>query len=69
VREKARAPLGASLGVSVEPVPLVAVDVDSLGALPGVVLTGQAAASPTIAGEAVAAAGERVALVESFDGA
>jgi hypothetical protein len=68
VREKARAPLGASLGVSVEPVPLVAVDVDSLGVLPGVVLTGQAAASPTVAGEAVASAVGRVAVVESFEG-
>jgi hypothetical protein len=68
VREKARAPLGASLGVSVEPVPLVAVNVDSLGALTDLVLTGQAAFSPTIAGEAVASAIGRVAVVESFDG-
>jgi hypothetical protein len=65
-RERARAPLGAALGVSVEAVPLVAVETDTLAPSETVVLSGQAAVSTTAAAEAVSAAGGGVTVMEAF---
>jgi hypothetical protein len=65
-RERAKAPPGAALGVSVEAVPLVAVETDTLAPSQTFILTGQAAVSPTAAAEAVAAAGGGVTFMEAF---
>jgi Family of unknown function (DUF6603) len=66
MRERARAPAGAALKLSVASVPLVAVETDTLVPSQAVVLTGQAAVSPTAAAEAVMAAGGGVTFVEAF---
>jgi hypothetical protein len=67
VRERAVAPAGQSLGVSVEPVPLVAVEGDTLAPATSIVLGGQAAVSATVAAQVAAAAGPGIAVIEVFE--
>jgi hypothetical protein len=67
VRERAVAPAGQSLGVSVEPVPLVAVEGDTLAPATSIVLCGQAAVSATVAAQVAAAAGPGIAVIEVFE--
>ena len=65
-RERARAPRGAALGVSVEAVPLVAAEADTLAPSQTLVLSGHAAVSATAAREAVAASGLALTVLEGF---
>jgi hypothetical protein len=67
MRERARAPLGQQLSVSVESVPLVAVERDTLAPSGTVVLAGQAAASPTVAAQTVKSAGATAIVMEAFE--
>ena len=67
MRERARAPLGQQLSVSVESVPLVAVESDTLAPSGTVVLGGQAAASPTVAAQTVKSAGATAIIMEAFE--
>jgi hypothetical protein len=65
LRERVRAPVGKT-PVSVESVPIVAVQADTL-ASSTLVLEGQAAFSPTIARERVRATGEKLMILEAFE--
>jgi hypothetical protein len=67
MRERASAPALGSLGLTVGAPPLVAVEGDTLAPSAGVVLSGQAAVSPTAAAEAVAGAGGSVMVMEAFE--
>jgi hypothetical protein len=67
MRERARAPIARSLAVSVDPVPLVAVERDTLSPSATVALEGQAAQSPTVAAQTVRAAGAAAVVLEAFE--
>ncbi|MGH7459795.1 MAG: DUF6603 domain-containing protein, partial [Longimicrobiales bacterium] len=67
MRERARAPIGQQLSVSVEPPDLVAVETDTLVPSTTVVLGGQAAVSPTAAAQTVARANARAVILEAFE--
>jgi hypothetical protein len=67
MRERARGPAGRGLAISVEPPPLLAVDADTLNPSLAVALDGQASASPTLAAQAIAAAGVRAVVLEAFE--
>jgi hypothetical protein len=67
MRERATAPAGAMLNVAVQAPALVAVDALTLAPSAAVVLDGQAATSPTIALQKVAAAGAALTVVEAFE--
>jgi hypothetical protein len=67
MRGRAAAPATAPLHVTVESPPLVAVDRDTLAPSAAVVLGGQAAVSPTVAAQAIAAAGADVAILETCE--
>jgi hypothetical protein len=66
-RERAQAPAGAALRVSVEPVPLLAVDADTLAPSQTVILSGHAVVSPTVAAATVAnGGGGLLTVLEAF---